>query len=442
MTNTSAPKSILGVLEKIDWDEPLPDGDWRYVDTQAARGSERNFGRLARNLGWNPDSNGFIAPAQRHMLFFGHIGSGKSTELNRYAKRLDDAGHYYVVDIHIVTKLDRNNLQYAESLLVMTEALLERLHADGYDLDEATLTPVREWFAQAIRTYENRKELTAEVKTGIEAGSGIPGLVKAIASLTAGFKAGATYKTEWRLDIRNRFSELARAVNNLLRATEAVLRTARRAERIVFIIDGTDQLRGEDTRQFFVLDVEQLLAIQALVVYAAPLHMQYEGMLTGKLVTLTLPMVKLHEQDGTPCQAGLSAMRELLLRRADRSLFTSDAEIDRLVLACGGHPRELLRLLARCCEFADEAIDGRTVDRAIAQLASEYRRFLELDDYRLLRKIDADDVQAGDEDRMRRLLYRLAIMEYNDGSWRRSHPVVRTLAGYLHADPGVQPPAS
>jgi hypothetical protein len=29
-------------------------------------------------------------------------------------------------------------------------------------------------------------------------------------------------------------------------------------------------------------------------------------------------------------------------------------------------------------------------------------------------------------------MYQLALLEYNDGSWRRSHPVVRRLEGYQH----------
>jgi hypothetical protein len=425
------PKHILEVLQKIEYEEALPDGDPRYVDTEAARGSEKTFGRLARKFGWNPASNAFFAPGQRHVLFFGHIGSGKSTELNRYAKKLDRSSRYYVIEVNVLAKLDRNNLQYTESLLAMAEALLERLQADGYDPGDEALAPVRDWFAQAIETHEDRKELSAEVRTGIEASGGIPALVKLFANLTTAFKSGATYKTEWRVEIRNRFSDLARAFNGLIRATEAAVRAAGRAERVVFVLDGTDKMSGGDTKQFFVFDAEQLLTIESLVVYAAPLHMQYEGLLAGKLdADLVLPMVKLEERDRSPCGAGLAAMRELLLRRADRSLFAGDAEIERLVLTSGGHPRELLRLLKLCCEYTDELIDAATVDRAIAQLAAEYRRYLEPDDYKLLRQIDADDLHAGYEERMRQLLYRLALMEYNDGSWRRSHPVVRTLDSY------------
>jgi hypothetical protein len=35
------------------------------------------------------------------------------------------------------------------------------------------------------------------------------------------------------------------------------------------------------------------------------------------------------------------------------------------------------------------------------------------------------------------LLHRLALMQYNDGTWRRSHPVVRTLEGYRMARAGL-----
>jgi hypothetical protein len=37
------PTNILEVLQKIEYDEALPAGDERYVETQEARGSERYF---------------------------------------------------------------------------------------------------------------------------------------------------------------------------------------------------------------------------------------------------------------------------------------------------------------------------------------------------------------------------------------------------------------
>ncbi len=127
-------------------------------------------------------------------------------------------------------------------------------------------------------------------------------------------------------------------------------------------------------------------------------------------------------------------MREILLNRAAESAFDNPDTIGSLVDACGGHPRELLRLLRLCCEFSDEStITGATAERAIETLASEYRRFLEPEDYELLARVDLSPVHTGNDERTRRLLYNLALLEYNDGSWQASHPAVRRLAGYSQA---------
>lgn len=212
----------------------------------------------------------------------------------------------------------------------------------------------------------------------------------------------------------------------------------------LFIIDGTDKLRSQDTRRFFVEDAEQLLAIQALVVYVAPLYLKYEGRLTHKLdADLVLPMIKLAEVDDQRCNEGWLALREIVVRRADRELFESEGCIDRLVEFSGGHPRDLLRLLKLACEFAeDNRIDAAAVDSAVKKLASEYRRFLEPDDYAVLVAINRDRNYAGNDERTRRLLYNLALLEYNDGSWRRSHPVIRLLEGYTLAAAKMRAPTA
>ena len=47
---------------------------------------------------------------------------------------------------------------------------------------------------------------------------------------------------------------------------------------------------------------------------------------------------------------------------------------------------------------------------------------------------------AGNDERTRNLLWRLALLHYNDGSWRRSHPVVRRLEGYTRAQQALNTP--
>ena len=176
MTYT-VPTSTLEVLQKIEYEEALPAGDVRYVETQAARGSERIFTRLARKFGWDPTSHAFFAPPDKHVLFFGHIGSGKTTELRRYAQQLNASKRFYVVEVDVLAKLDRNNLQYTEALMAMAESLLDQLVTDGYDISEDNIRPLRDWFVPTVTTKTQSHELSAELKTGIEAGGGLPGLV-------------------------------------------------------------------------------------------------------------------------------------------------------------------------------------------------------------------------------------------------------------------------
>ncbi|WP_411874238.1 hypothetical protein [Vulcanococcus limneticus] len=425
------PSHLLEVLQKIEYEEALSDQDPRYVDSQEARGSEKTFTRLARKFGWDPVSDVFFAPYEKHILFFGHIGIGKTTELRRYALQLNASRRFYVVEVDVLAKLDRNNLQYTEVLMAMAETLLERLHADGFVLGAEALEPLQRWFGNVVETQATTKELSAELKTVAEGGGGIPGLIKLLATFTAAFKTGSSQKSEWRREIRNDFTSLALAFNTLIRLAEAQLARQGRAEQLLFLIDGTDKMRGEDTQQFFVQDAEQLLAIKTLVIYTAPLHLKYDGRLGGKLdADIVLPMMKLYERDGGRFEAGWRTMRRLLLLRADRGLFTSDAEVDRLVEFSGGHPRELLRLLKLCCELAEDRIDASVVQTAIEKLAADYRYFLKPADYALLKTIDSNPVDGGNDEQAQQLLHRLALLQYNDGTWRRSHPVVRTLEGY------------
>ena len=425
------PSHLLEVLQKIEYEEALSDQDPRYVDSQEARGSEKTFTRLARKFGWDPVSKAFFAPYEKHILFFGHIGIGKTTELRRYALQLNGSRRFYVVEVDVLAKLDRNNLQYTEVLMAMAETLLERLHGDGFVLGAEALEPLQRWFGNVVETQTTTKELSAELKTVAEGGGGIPGLIKLLATFTAAFKTGSSQKSEWRREIRNDFTSLALAFNTLIRLAEAQLARKGRAEQLLFLIDGTDKMRGEDTQQFFVQDAEQLLAIKTLVIYTAPLHLKYDGRLGGKLdADIVLPMMKLYERDGGRFEAGWRTMSRLLLLRADRCLFASDAEVDRLVEFSGGHPRELLRLLKLCCELAEDRIDASVVQTAIEKLAADYRYFLKPADYALLKTIDSNPVDGGNDEQAQELLHRLALLQYNDGTWRRSHPVVRTLEGY------------
>ncbi len=435
-----APAELMAVMQQIQFEVALNADDPRYVDTQQARGSEQTYQRLAKKFGFNPANQVFMPASSVHLLLFGHVGSGKTTELRQYTQKFSQSGHYYVIEVDVMSKLNRNNLQFSETLLVMAERLAEQLAIDGFEVSAEALEPVLSWFRNIEQSGQHQQELSATISGEISAGGGLPGLFRLLSKITTTAKTGSSRKTAWREEVRNRFSELAEAFNQLLQAAEQALTAASgKAKRVLFVLDGTDKLKSEDTARFFVQDAEQLLALNALVIYTAPLHLKYQGYLVGRLQDIVLPMIKLQDNTGAPYPPGQAAMRALLLRRADKALFRDDSVIDRLVQHSGGHPRELLRLLQLCCEYADESIGLPELAKAEQQLAADFRRVLTKADYELLVQIDHESSHQGTSEQIQDLLYKLALMEYNDGSWRRSHPAVRLLEGYQQAEQRLFP---
>ena len=187
--------------------------------------------------------------------------------------------------------------------MAMAERLLQELESRSIEVPDASLKPIQEWFASSTQVREMFTEAGVGTEASAELGGGIPGLLRLLSRVNSSFKTGASTKKEMRTEIRNRFTQLADAFNTLIRSAEESLN----GRRIVFLIDGTDKLRGEDTDRFFIYDAEQLLAIATLAIYTAPLQLKYDGRIGGKLdADLVLPMTKLYERNNTRCEAGWS----------------------------------------------------------------------------------------------------------------------------------------
>lgn len=429
------PKDIWEVNQRLELDVPLGPDDRRWVDTKTARG-EFSFDPLFRSLGVDCRSWTLRAPPERaYLLFCGHRGCGKSTELRRVQRQLDRPGLFVAILLDATQALDPNNLQYQDVLLALARALLDEIGQQGVSLDPVHLDRLASWFDERIEKHEATRQFATEVKAGLRGEAGIPLLSKIFAELTTAFRTNSTYKEELRRVVRNHFTEFAGAFNQLVAAAEKACRAQGLGHRVLFLVDGTDRLRGDDAESFFVSDVYQLQLVQALFLYSAPIHLVHGGaaLKEGFTDTFTLPMIKIATREGKQNPAGIEALRSLLYRRAPRELFDGPGTADYLIEHSGGHPRDLLRLLQYAFEQASEdKFDRPAAERAVKALATDYRRFLDTEDYELLRRIDEDSTAEHGSERARYLLYNLALLEYNS-FWWRSHPVIRTLDAYRKA---------
>lgn len=442
------PRNLLQVLQQLDFDEAVGPDDYRFVDTDVARGATDLRSRLLTKFGLSLATGEFYPTLGRHVLLFGPIGCGKSTELMRLRAQLLDVTHpsggkLYPILFNVRGEIDINNLEYADLFLSLAHAVMSELDALQLRVDDAPIAGLQRWFSEHVLTQEAVKELATQVGTEAEAGGGWPFLVKLTARFSAVFKNSSTYKDTMRDVVRKTFTEFAVAFNQFIRAAEHSIQAAGKGQRLLLLVDGTDKIPLKQAQSLFLEDAEQLLSIQALVLYTAPITLKYAGTTHSKLNSeLVLPIIKLVSREGLRFEPGWKAMHEMLDRRIDPAAFASPDLRDRLIEMSGGHPRELLRLLALACESAAGAtIESVAVDRAIELLAADYRYWLSPEDYTWLAQVDASNgLHVGNDERTRNLLWRLALLQYNDGSWRRSNPVVRELEGYRRAAQALAAP--
>lgn len=423
---------------RYDGDPLMPEDDL-WVELGNARGDYNRrelFNQLrvdwnTRHLRGNPQG--------LCVLFGGHRGSGKSTELRLFAQQMSDTKAYHIVLVDALRELDIFNLDYSDLLLAQVSTLAKQLPDIGITLENAFVSPLHDWFDTRIERIERTRKLSAEIRTGAEASTGLPLVGKLFARLTTAIQTNATYKDEIRREVRDGFSELAGHFDKLIGHVAERLKASGKAHSLLFIIDGTDRLLPEDAENFFIHGVDRLRLIRkANLLICAPIRILIEHSQTGQNFEgfFRLPMIKLQDKTGaTQYPEAHAALRKFIIKRLPEQGFETPALIDWFIDHSGGHPRDLIRLINLSFNllFDDQVITQAIAEKALKRLAGDYQNVIEPDDYALLVDIDsAAPSYKPVTERTRRLLYDLVLLEYND-SWWQTHPAIRTLPAYQQA---------
>ncbi len=145
---------------------PLPSGDPRYVDCTDVRGNEDVVSLLFNAISWSDQP----ATAQ---LFTGHRGCGKSTELLRLQKRLEDAG-YGVIYFGADEAIDVEDVIYSDVLVAIAQQVFSGLYRLGVRLDDELLDDIFNWFAEVVYEKANTREFQAELGAEFSVGPKLP----------------------------------------------------------------------------------------------------------------------------------------------------------------------------------------------------------------------------------------------------------------------------
>jgi len=421
---------------------PLQSGDPRYVDCTAVRGNEDSVGQMFRVIAWSDQP----ATAQ---LFTGHRGCGKSTELFRLQKRLEDAG-YAVIYFGADDAIDVEDVIYTDVLVAIAQQVYGGLHKLGVKLDDELLDDVFKWFAEIVYEKANTREFQAELAAEFSVGT--PKLLLPLAQLLAKITGQLRTGVESRQQIRSRLdpqiAHLIERINLLILRGVGTLRKQGK-QGLVIIVDNLDRIpfrRLGDGRSnhdaLYIEHGEALRSLRCHLVYTVPIASVYSASVSRLTSTFpdrrVLPMIKTHTPGNQPWPDGLAILRQILAERIDLDTMFEEPALATLCVESGGHPRILMTLVRYACEYAasrfPKPIDANAVERAISRFTSEYSRSVPEAYFPKLAKVFRAK-KCDNDDAYRDMLHNLIVLEYMNGlePWHDVHPSVQRLAKFRSA---------
>ena len=390
-----------------------------------------------------------LADVQTMQLFSGFSGSGKTTELFRLRRNLHAQGYVvvYADALNYVNQVEP--LTIADMLMVTAGAFSDALQSDlGIDLRQDT-------FWDRLRHFVEQTELRL---TGGEAkleysspGHSVLGGIKAGLNIRAELKTGSNFRRQLQDFLTANLVQLQRDVEQFFEDGAKAIWADRGAEvQIVFILDQLEQLRGDYrnwqnvircVQQLFTVHLDRLRMPYVHCIYSVPAWLAF---LAPRPADMTLlPTTRLWNRDParTPFPSGRAIFRSLVRRRLNAAdaarLFgpegaRADDPIERLIEACGGHVRDLLRMIQEILtRVAVLPVDGAVVDRVISAARRDFLP-IAMDDARLLHDIGArqnlepETLDEASIERLSRFFNTHLVMYFENGEpWYDTHPLIR-----------------
>jgi len=422
-----------------------------YTDFKNLRGDfqERevmrilNVSKVDGKYVFNQKANQF----NKTLLFLaGMRGSGKTSELAKYAQLLHTSDCFFVVTCNVDEELDMDNVQYMDILIFQLEKLLLRAELAKLKLSDDILESMNKWFQD--RVLEINKSLkadgSAEIEVGPDESFTMAGLLGRLLGITGKLKFGLSGSYERantiRTNFKNRFVDFSTKFNTFIEQTNEQLRREGKGQEVLFIVDGLEKTMSGDTRRKIIMEESnRIRQIKANTIFTLPIElMKEEQRIRNFSEIITFPFIKVRKRDGSLVKEAVERFEEFVCKRVSEALFDSKSTIHLAIEYSGGSPRQLLRVIEQASwqvESGQEKITETDMRKAISRLGNSMARFLEPADFELLKALrkalDAGE-PIGFNNTIQNLLEKEILFEYNDGTYKRVNPLLEVSKLYQH----------
>jgi hypothetical protein len=413
----------------------IQDLDKYYVDVDKGRGLTplKKMKRLFEN---NPNGS-------YKFLFAGYKGCGKSTELIRLQKLLEE--DFIILNFSVRQELDILNINYIELFIALMKQLFEFVrNEEKIEIKEKYIENITNWALSKEIKEVNNRYLGMSIETGAKAKGGIPFFADFFAKLTASAKASSSLKETLKKTVEPKLSELIFNCNSLINEIKSQLENIGKKGLIIIVedMDKVDLAKGED---IFYIHSAQLTQLNCHTIFTFPIALKYYIRFTSiknnYTDTFDLPMIRVKNKDESPFDEGLQLMKKIIEHRMEISLFDDPEIVDKIIKYSGGCLFDMFRMIK---DAADNALDFNRkkiieddFKAAYLYLKSDYESTIaenkaegiSVDNYFKMLVECAKDKKKKPRQTKELLDLRnnLTVLGYNGDSWSDVHPVVRDI---------------
>lgn len=459
-----------GLIANLNLHSDLVPDSLFYVDVDQARNAPGDASvrqLLVRTLRFrarvnNADTDEFVYDK---LLLAGHRASGKTTELRKVAKELEDC--YHVI---YVSNIERQASRFEEEqdfLYYLIDYVIASVKDDPL-LSDAVIRDVErlyKYLEDSIFSVVEEERLVSfdhsiNIEVGAEAKASLFAAIAGVFAKLSG-KAGFEESTKETItkSIKNNFFEFMDYANSILLHINTALHE--HGKMLLLILDGLDKLDEEKAKPLFLNADVMLPQLECSMIVTFPIYLLYSPNKNKATAPYdrepyVLSMIKVHDKDGKPYLPGIKAMRDIAGRRFNagkllgrefsfeknpdiefdyKSLLDFNGVLDVAIMMSGGNLRDFFRLLTSSAEnaviFGKEVVSDVDLVNAMNLARTDYIRSYTKSYLPIMKAIlesEEKDVAVRENPQDNTLLNIFnagLLIEYNGVRWCDIHPLIR-----------------
>jgi energy-coupling factor transporter ATP-binding protein EcfA2 len=381
------------------------------------------------------------------ILFTGHRGCGKSTELKRIQHQWEQ--DYRVIYLEADEETDINDADYTDLYLIVIKKVEYELRRLGHKVDPRLLANIEDWFKDVIKEDERSVESSISLEGEVTLGPEAPFLAKLLVKLLAQIKGSDTRKTTIRQTLQRDISRLKADLNLLLNDAYKKIK-ATYPKGFLIIFDNLDRVPPAVSDRLFFDYGTQLKELHCTLVYTVPISALYSPKNLNTIFGSPhiVPMVNIYQLERDHCDldyypAGLEAIAYVIEQRVNiEAVFETRQHLLDLTKASGGHIRQLMQLMRIACQTASTRGHDKIVDEdvtyAVKQMQFDFERFIPQEHYPVLAQVClSKNITKDDVGQL--MMFNLSVLEYNGNTrWNYPNPVVKQSDSFQAALRAVQ----